>query len=69
MEVQEARYEGVNKFMWDGQIYQSAQAAEDKKKEYQEKNFEVRIFEQEDKHLVYTRRVVTDVVVEGTPPA
>ena len=54
MEVQEARYEGVSKFMWDGQIYQSAQAAEDKKKEYQEKEFEVRIFEQEGKHLVYT---------------
>jgi len=68
MEVQEARYEGTSKFMWDGQVYESAQAAEDKKKEYQEKGFEIRIFEQEGNHLVYTRRVVTDVVVEGAPP-
>ena len=69
MEVQEVIYEESSKFMWDGEIYESAAEAEGKKKEYEGKEFEVRVFEKEGKHLVYTRRVVKEVIVEGAPPA
>ena len=66
MEVQQVIFEGSSKFMWDGEIYDSAGDAENKKKEYEGSDFEVRVLEKEDKHLVYTRRVVKEVVVEGT---
>jgi len=68
MEVANVKYEGSSKFMWDGEIYDSRQAAEAKKAEYEKDNFEVRLFEQEGKFLLYTRRVVTEVVVEGEAP-
>ena len=68
MEVEEVMYDGSSKFMWDGEIYESPEEAKNKKKAYEENEFEVRVLEKGGKHLVYTRRVVTEVVVEGTPP-
>ncbi len=57
------------KFMWDGVIYESKKEAEDTMRKYKDDNFEVELLEEEKKHLLYTRRVVTDIVVEGeTPP-
>ena len=44
------------------------QLTEDKKKEYEKNDFEVRITERDGKHYVYTRRVVTETVLEGEPP-
>jgi len=69
MNVEEAIYEGNDKFMWDGEVYDSLAAAQNVGKTYEEKGFQVRIFEKEGKHLVYTRRVVTEIVIEGTPQA
>ena len=68
MDVQEVMYDGSSKFMWDGEEYETAEAAEAKKQEYTNNRFEVRIARQEGQHLVYTRRVVTEVVVEGEAP-
>ncbi len=57
------------KFMWDGGVYESKKEAEDTMKKYKDDNFEVELIEEEGKHLLYTRRVVTEIVVEGeTPP-
>ncbi len=57
------------KFMWDGVVYESKKEAEDTMQKYKDDNFEVELKEEEKKHLLYTRRVVTDIVVEGeTPP-
>jgi hypothetical protein len=57
------------KFMWDGVVYESKKEAEDTMRKYKDDNFEVELLEEEKKHLLYTRRVVTDIVVEGeTPP-
>ncbi len=57
------------KFMWDGVVYESKKEAEDTMRKYKDDNFDVELIEEEGKHLLYTRRLVTDIVVEGeTPP-
>ncbi len=56
------------KFMWDGLVYESKKEAEDKMQKYKDDNFEVELREEEGKHLLYTRRVVAEIVVEGEPP-
>jgi len=69
MDVEEAIYEDTSKFMCDGEVYESHKDAEDKQKEYEEKDFEVRVVEKGGKHYIYTRRVVTEIVLEGEAPA
>ncbi|WP_455391897.1 hypothetical protein [[Eubacterium] cellulosolvens] len=59
----------TKKFLWDGETYDSKQTAEEAENKYKANNFETRVLEEEGKFLVYTRRVVTEVVVEGAPPA
>ncbi len=56
------------KFMWDGVVYESEKEAQDTKQKYKDDNFEVEMKEEEGKHLLYTRRVVTEIVVEGEAP-
>jgi len=62
------RVEG-KKYMWDGRIYNTEEEANKVKAEYEKDNFEVHVTKgEEGKFLVYSRRVVTEVVVEGPPP-
>jgi len=68
MAPQNVRFFDGHKYMWDGAVYESADAAEAKRKEYAENEFETQIVEEQDEFLVYTRRVVTEVVVEGEAP-
>ena len=56
------------KFMWDGRTYISESEAINIKAEYEKNNFETRIESEEDNYFLLTRRVVTEVVVEGQPP-
>ena len=56
------------KYMWDGAQYDSEEEASGKKSEYEQNEFETILLQEDDKFLIYTRRVVTDVVVEGAPP-
>lgn len=63
--AESALYFDGKKYMWDGQEYASKAEAAAKEKEYREKDFEVRQCSADDKLLLYTRRVVTEVVVEG----
>ena len=57
------------KFMWDGAVYESKKEAEDTMQKYKNDEFEVELIEEEKKHLLYTRRVVKEIAVEGeTPP-
>jgi ABC-type sulfate transport system substrate-binding protein len=53
------------KFMWDGKIYETESEARNIEKEYGANNFEVMLVPEDGKYLVYTRRVVTEVVVTG----
>ncbi len=68
MEVQEVRYVDKDKYMWDGAIYETKEEAENKKAEYEDNNFQVQLLEQEGKFLLYSRRVVTEIVLEGEAP-
>ncbi len=56
------------KFMWDGKPYESEKEARESISSYEKDNFETRMLEEEGKYLIYTRRVVTEVVVEGEAP-
>ncbi|MCP4754737.1 MAG: hypothetical protein GY866_27975 [Proteobacteria bacterium] len=69
MAGEKAIYEDSRKFMCDGETYESHKDAVDKKQAYEEKNFDVRIIEEEGKLYIYTRRVVTEIIVEGEAPA
>lgn len=56
------------KFMWDGTAYESEKEAKDVIEKYKKDNFEVEMVEEENNYLVYTRRVVKEIVLEGQPP-
>jgi len=53
------------KFMWDGYTYEDKPKAQEVEKEYIQNNFDTRIIEEEGNILVYTRREVTEIVIEG----
>ena len=67
MDERLVRYFDRKKFMWDGEEYASKDDATQKEKEFRGKDFEVQVVPDNGKHLIYTRRVVTEVVVEGAP--
>lgn len=55
------------KFMWDGVAYESEKDARDAKKAFEAEGFEVELVSVDSQPLIYTRRVVTEIVVEGEP--
>jgi len=59
-----ARFFEGKKFMWDGEEYDDEKKAGSVEKQYAENGFEVRSCRENGKVLLYTRRVVTEVVVE-----
>ena len=56
-------FEG-KKFMWDGVENDDKKKARDAEKQYSENGFEVRSCSEDGKMLLYTRRVVTEIVLE-----
>ena len=56
------------KFMWDGKTYDTEEEAREVISGYGKEGFETRMLEEEGKYLAYTRRVVTEVIVEGEAP-
>ena len=68
MGPEDVRFFNGHKFMWDGEVYPSREAAETRRKEYADNGFETQFLEEGETSLIYTRRVVTEVVVEGEPP-
>jgi len=68
MEVEQVGFVDKEKYMWDGAIYETEEEANSKKTEYEESDFQVQLVEQEGKYLLYTRRVVTEIVLEGEAP-
>lgn len=57
------------KVMWDGVVYETEKEAQEVKKRYADDNFEVELVEEGGKYLLYTRRVVTEIVLEGEAPS
>ena len=56
------------KFMWDGKEYDNLKHAQEVEDSYKSENFETKIIEEDGKCLIYTRRVVTEIIVEGDAP-
>jgi hypothetical protein len=54
------------KFMWDGQLYGTQEEASGVEESYHGNNFEVRMVEQDNKFLLYTRRAVKEIVVAAS---
>jgi hypothetical protein len=54
------------KFMWDGVNYDNAADAGKAKEVYEHDHFDARVVEEDGEYHVYTRRVVTEVVGEGS---
>lgn len=50
--------------MWDKVLYETKKEAMEKVQEYQQNGFETETLEEEGKHLIYTRRVVTEIVLD-----
>ena len=56
------------KFMWDGEPYPSKEKAKEVISQYEKEGFETRLIEEGDEYFIYSRRVVTEIVVEGQQP-
>ncbi len=52
------------KFMWDGGNYSTEAEAKEKMTVYERDGFETQLIEEEGKFLVYSRRIVTEIVLE-----
>jgi len=65
---QNVRFFDRSKFVWDGELYDARATADARKSQYETQEFQTRLIEEEGKFLLYTRRVVKNVVVEGEPP-
>ncbi|HUT46267.1 MAG TPA: hypothetical protein VMX36_08260 [Sedimentisphaerales bacterium] len=62
--AEQARFFDGKKFMWDGQEYDSEEKANAARKQYSKNGFEVHVCREEGNVLLYTRRVVTEIVLE-----
>jgi hypothetical protein len=52
------------KFMWDKGQYPTEEEAQEKMAQYEKDGFEVKCVKESGKYLVYTRRLVTEIVLE-----
>jgi hypothetical protein len=52
------------KFMWDRENYSTEADAKEKMGSYEKDGFETRLVKEEGQFLVYTRRVVTEIILE-----
>jgi hypothetical protein len=52
------------KFMWDKGHYSNDQEAHEKMAQYEKDGFEAECVEENGNYLVYTRRLVTEIVLE-----
>ncbi len=66
--VEKVRFFESRKFMWDNVEYPDMAAARVAAETYERDGFETRVVEEGDSALVYSRRVVSEIVVEGEQP-
>ena len=55
---------GGKKFMWDKGDYSTKEKGFEKMAQYEKDGFEAECVEENGKYLVYTRRLVTEIVLE-----
>ena len=68
MAVDEAHWVDGDKYMWDGATYAAREEADARASTYAADGFETQVVESGSSFLIYTRRVVTEIVVEGNAP-
>jgi hypothetical protein len=51
------------KFLWDGQVFATSEDAARQSETYKKDNFDVQMVEVSGSYLLYTRRVVKEIVV------
>jgi hypothetical protein len=52
------------KLMWDGRTYKSESEANNIKAEYEKNNFETYMVQEENEYFLFTRRFVSEIVLE-----
>ncbi|RLI83767.1 hypothetical protein DRP07_02915 [Archaeoglobales archaeon] len=62
--VENARTFEGKKYMWDGLIYESEEEAKKAAETYAKDDFETKVVEEKGKYFVYSRRVVTEIILE-----
>jgi len=62
-----ARVFDGKKFMWDGRSYDKEQEMSQVKQEYLDQGFEVQSVKEEGTYYLFSRRVIKEVVVDGSP--
>ncbi len=62
--AEKVRFFDGKKFMWDSEEYADKKAAKEAENKYSANGFDVQSCSEDGKILLYTRRVVTEVVVE-----
>jgi hypothetical protein len=55
---------GGRKFLWDKGFYSTEQEAYERIAQYKKDGFEAECVQENGKYLVYTRRLVTEIVLE-----
>ena len=60
-----ARIFNGKKFMWDGKAYTNEKERREICQKYKDDGFEVELVDEGNQYFLFTRRVVTEVVVEG----
>jgi hypothetical protein len=59
-----AKKMGGKKFMWDKGRYSTEEEAREKMAQYEKDGFEAECVEEDGMYLVYTRRLITEIVLE-----
>jgi hypothetical protein len=68
MDIESCKIIDGKKHMWDGKTYEGNSQAQEAGEKYQKNGFETQIIEEGGQYVVYTRRVVTEIVLEGEAP-
>ena len=63
--MEKAKFFEEKKFMWDGKAYETDAEAKDVKARYDKDRFETRIIQEEQKYYIFTRRIVTEIVLDN----
>jgi len=66
--MEEAIWIDGDKYMWDGGTYATREEADAQATTYAKDGFETQVIEAEAAFAVYTRRVVTEIVLDGEAP-
>lgn len=63
MNIEKVKFFDNKKFIWDGKVYNTEFEAKEILDKYEKDNFEVRMIKEEEKYLLYTRRVAAQQAV------